>query len=90
MNYENEYDYIERAERAFDAEERVYARQRHDDDAIEGRAELAGRLRANKERLLAAVAPFFSEPRRTMPGYAQIANGIYVRVGNRKATRRAA
>jgi hypothetical protein len=38
---ETEYEINERAERAFDAEERRARRERHDDDAIEGRAENA-------------------------------------------------
>jgi hypothetical protein len=40
--------------------------------------------------LHAAIAPFFSAPRPAMPGYAQIANGIYVPVCAAKTTRRAA
>jgi hypothetical protein len=86
-DFESEYTHVERADRAFDAEERVYRRQRHDDDAIEGRAEGNAHVAAP---LAAALNGFFSAPRRTMPGYAQIANGIYVRVGTGKKTRRAA
>jgi hypothetical protein len=73
--YDRRYDgnHDESAERAFDLEERRYVRERCDDDAIEGRnahvaAPIAGVLNG-----------FFDAPRRTMPGYAQIANGIYVR-----------
>lgn len=69
-----EYTHIERAERAFDAEERHARRERHDDDAIEGRAEAA-----------AAPAPFFSAPRPEMPGYTQIANGVYAPAAERNA-----
>jgi hypothetical protein len=52
--YETEYTHIERAERAFEAEERVYRRERHDDDAIEGRAENAH----VSPRFAAALAAF--------------------------------
>jgi hypothetical protein len=71
---ESEYTHNERAERAFDAEERVYRRERHDDDAIEGRAENAAAAPAT-----IAIGGWFTTPRPAMPGYAQIANGIYVR-----------
>jgi hypothetical protein len=54
MFNESEYTHIERAERAFDAEERRARRERHDDDAIEGRAENAH----VSPRFAAALAAF--------------------------------
>jgi hypothetical protein len=81
--YDRRYDgnHDEAAERAFELEERSYQRERHDDDAIEGRAEANTHVAAP---FATALNGFFDAPRRTMPGYAQIANGIYVRTGRTK------
>jgi hypothetical protein len=81
--YDRRYDgnHDDSAERAFDLEERRYQRERHDEDAIEARAERDTQAAINLQRHIAA---FFDVPRRPMPGYAQIGNGIYVRTGSKK------